>query len=130
MNEIGGAYVQGRDSAGSVGTEALVETAKRLEAAGAFSVVLETVTEGAARAVTEAVDVPTIGIGAGRYVDGQVLVVNDVLGLGGESYRLSKRYADLDTEVRRAVSEYAAEVRAGEFPAEENVYDPVDDDAG
>jgi 3-methyl-2-oxobutanoate hydroxymethyltransferase len=130
MNEIGGAYVQGRDSAQSVDAEALVETAERLADAGAFSIVLETVTEGAARAVTEAVDVPTIGIGAGRYVDGQVLVVNDVLGLGGESYRLSKRYADLDTEVRRAVSEYAAEVRAGEFPAEENVYDPVDDDAG
>jgi 3-methyl-2-oxobutanoate hydroxymethyltransferase len=128
MNEIGGAYVQGRDHAQSVDAAALVDTAERLEEAGAFSIVLETVTEGAARAVTEAVDVPTIGIGAGRYVDGQVLVVNDVLGLGGESYRLSKRYADLDSEIRGAVSEYVSEVEAGEFPARENVFDPVDGD--
>lgn len=126
-NEIGGAYVQGRDHDASAAADALVETARRLEEAGAFSIVLETVTEDAARQVTDAVDVPTVGIGAGRYVDGQVLVVNDVLGLGGESYSLSKRYADLDSEVRDAVSAYVDDVESGAFPAEENVFDPVED---
>ena len=126
-NEIGGAYVQGRDRDASVDSEAIVETARRLEAAGAFSIVLETVTEAAAAAVTEAVDVPTIGIGAGRHVDGQVLVVNDVLGLGGESYTLSKQYADLDAAVREAVESYVADVESGDFPATEHVFDPIEE---
>ncbi|MFB6152473.1 MAG: 3-methyl-2-oxobutanoate hydroxymethyltransferase [Haloarculaceae archaeon] len=126
--QIGGAYVQGRDTDTSATGEALVETARRLEEAGAFSVVLETVSEPVARRVTGALDVPTIGIGAGRYVDGQVLVVSDVIGLGGESYSLSKQYADVDAEIRDAVSEYVAEVENGEFPARENAFDPVDEE--
>jgi len=125
--EIGGAYVQGRDTDTSTTGDALIETAERLEDAGAFSVVLETVSEGVAKRVTDALEVPTIGIGAGRYVDGQVLVVSDVLGLGGESYSLSKQYADLDAEVRAAVSEYVEEVRSGAFPAAENAFDPIDE---
>jgi len=127
MNEIGGAYVQGRDHASSAVVEPLVETAERLADAGVFSLVLETVSEAAAKRVTEAVDVPTVGIGAGRYVDGQVLVVNDLLGLGGESYKLSKQYADLDSTIRDAVAEYVTDVERGEFPAAENVYDPVEE---
>lgn len=125
---IGGAYVQGRDRDVSAGTDALVETARALEDAGAFSIVLETVSEGAARAVTEALDVPTIGIGAGRYVDGQVLVANDVLGLGGESYSLAKRYADLDATIRDAVESYVEDVRSGAFPAAEHAFDPIDEE--
>jgi 3-methyl-2-oxobutanoate hydroxymethyltransferase len=127
-NEIGGAYVQGRDTDTSATEEALLETAQRLEDAGAFSIVLETVSEGVAKRVTEAVDVPTIGIGAGRYVDGQVLVVSDVLGLGGESYSLSKQYADIDTEVREAVERYVEDVESGAFPARENAFDPIDEE--
>lgn len=127
MNQIGGGYVQGRDHSSSAARDALVETAERLEDAGVFAVVLETVTEETGRAVTDAVDVPTIGIGAGRYVDGQVLVITDLLGLGGESFALSKQYADLGSTVRDAVGTYVAEVEDREFPAEENVYDPVDD---
>jgi 3-methyl-2-oxobutanoate hydroxymethyltransferase len=126
-HEIGGAYVQGRDTDTSTTEDALVETAQRLEDAGAFSIVLETVSEPVAKAVTEAVDVPTIGIGAGRYVDGQVLVISDVLGLGGESYSLSKQYADIDGEIRDAVGQYVEEVREGEFPTAENAFDPVED---
>lgn len=128
MRQIGGGYVQGRDHAQSTTVEALVETAERLAAAGAFSIVLETVTEETGRQVTEAVDVPTIGIGAGREVDGQVLVITDVLGMG-ESYSLSKQYADLDTLIREAVSEYVADVESGAFPARDHVFDPVDDGA-
>jgi len=125
-NQIGGSYVQGRETDTSTTEEALVETSRRLAEAGAFSVVLETVSEPVARSVTEAVDVPTVGIGSGRYVDGQVLVVSDVLGLGGEPYSLSKQYADLDAEIRNAVSQYVTEVESGAFPAPEHAFDPVD----
>jgi len=127
-NQIGGSYVQGRDTDTSTTEEALLETAQRLEEAGAFSIVLETVSEGVARRVTDAVDVPTIGIGAGRYVDGQVLVVSDVIGLGGESYSLSKQYADVDTEIREAVAQYVSEVESGDFPTRENAFDPIDEE--
>jgi len=127
-NQIGGSYVQGRDTDTSTTEDALLETAQRLEEAGAFSIVLETVSEGVAKRVTEAVDVPTIGIGAGRYVDGQVLVVSDVIGLGGESYSLSKQYADVDTEIREAVAQYVAEVESGDFPTRENAFDPIDEE--
>ncbi|QPV62085.1 3-methyl-2-oxobutanoate hydroxymethyltransferase [Halosimplex litoreum] len=126
--EIGGAYVQGRDTDTSSSGEAIVETARRLAEAGAFSIVLETVSEGVAREVTEAVDVPTIGIGSGRYVDGQVLVINDVLGLGAEPYSLSKQYADLDAEIRDAVERYVEEVESGAFPTRDNAFDPIDEE--
>jgi 3-methyl-2-oxobutanoate hydroxymethyltransferase len=128
--QIGGAYVQGRDTDTSTTGDALVETAQRLEKAGAFSIVLETVSEPVAKRITDAVDVPTIGIGSGRYVDGQVLVITDVLGLGGEPYSLSKQYADLDSAVRSAVEQYVAEVESGAFPTAENAFDPVEDEDG
>jgi 3-methyl-2-oxobutanoate hydroxymethyltransferase len=127
MHQIGGPYIQGRGHTSSAHIDALVETAEALVDAGVFAVVLETVTEETGKRVTEAVDVPTIGIGAGRHVDGQVLVTNDLLGLGGEAFKLSKQYADLDSVVRDAVGEYVDDVRNGEFPAEENVFDPVDE---
>jgi len=128
MNQIGGGYVQGRNHSSSAAVEALVETAEELVDAGVFAVVLEAVTEETAKAVTEAVDVPTIGIGAGRYVDGQVLVTTDMLGLGSESFKLSKQYADLDEVISDAVESYVSEVEDGEFPAQENVYDPLEEE--
>ena len=127
MHQIGGPYIQGRGHTSSAHVDALVETAEALEDAGAFGIVLETVTEETGRRVTDAVDVPTIGIGAGRHVDGQVLVTNDLLGLGGEAFTLSKQYADVDSVVQEAVGEYVEEVENGEFPAEENVFDPVEE---
>ncbi|MCY4731605.1 3-methyl-2-oxobutanoate hydroxymethyltransferase [Natronomonas gomsonensis] len=126
MNQIGGGYVQGRGHDTSVTLEAIVDTATQLEEAGVFSIVLEAVTEETGKQVTEAVDVPTIGIGSGRYVDGQVLVITDVLGLGGDSLKLSKQYANLDSIIEEAVKTYTKEVREGTFPARENVYDPID----
>ena len=128
MKQIGGGYVQGRNHSSSAAVEALVETAEELVDAGVFAVVLEAVTEETAKAVTEAVDVPTIGIGAGRYVDGQVLVTTDMLGLGSESFKLSKQYADLDEVISDAVESYVSEVEGGEFPAQENVYDPLEEE--
>lgn len=126
MNQIGGGYVQGRGDESSATLEALVETAKRLEEAGAFSIILEAVTEETGKQVTDAVDVPTIGIGAGRHVDGQVLVITDVLGLSGESYKLSKQYADLSTIVQDAVESYVDDVQKREFPSSENAFDSID----
>lgn len=125
MNQIGGGYVQGRDDENSTTVEALIDTAKQIEEAGAFSLVLEAVTEETGKRVTEEVDIPTIGIGAGRYVDGQVLVITDVLGLSNESYSLSKQYADLNSIIRDAVESYVDDVQTGAFPASENIFDPI-----
>jgi 3-methyl-2-oxobutanoate hydroxymethyltransferase len=127
MRQLGGGYVQGRGDGSSATVEALVDTATRLADAGAFAIVLEAVTEATGKAVTEAVDVPTIGIGAGRYVDGQVLVVTDLLGLSEESYGFSTAYADLGSVVEEAVTAYVDDVRDGAFPASEHVFDPVDE---
>lgn len=121
---MGGAVVQGRGDDRSTSPEALVETAGRVADAGAFSIVLETMTESAARRVTDALDVPTIGIGAGRHVDGQVLVLNDVIGLGDAEYTLSKRYADVGDEIRTAVESYVGDVRNERFPTAEHTFEP------
>lgn len=127
MNQLGGTYVQGRGTETSTTIDALIETAHQLEEAGVFSIILEAVTEETGRRVTEAVDVPTIGIGAGRYVDGQVLVITDVLGLSEESYRLSKQYADLNSVIREAAESYVNEVQDRVFPSQDNVFDSIDD---
>jgi 3-methyl-2-oxobutanoate hydroxymethyltransferase len=127
MNQIGGGYVQGRGDGSSATVEALVETAEELEDAGAFSIILEAVTEETGKQVTEAVDVPTIGIGAGRYVNGQILVISDVLGLSDESYTLSKQYADLNSVIQGAVESYVDDVQSEVFPSSENVFDAIDE---
>lgn len=127
MAQLGGGFVQGRGDERSATVEALVETAEQLHDAGAFAIVLEAVTEEAGARVTEAVDVPTVGIGAGRHVDGQVLVVTDVVGLSEDSYRFSKQYADVNSVVRDAVESYVDDVRTGAFPTSSHVFDPVDD---
>ena len=128
MNQIGGGYVQGRGDGSSATVEALVETAEELEDAGAFSIILEAVTEETGKQVSEAVDVPTIGIGAGRYVSGQVLVITDVLGLSDESYTLSKQYADLNSIIQGAVESYVDDVQSEVFPSSENTFDAIDKD--
>ena len=112
----GGYRVQGR-TAEAAG--ALADDARSLEEAGAFSIVLEMVAREAAGAITDAVGVPTIGIGSGAGCDGQVLVVHDLLGIYDRiSPRFAKRYADLAPSVSGAVAAYAAEVKGGSFPAE------------
>ena len=128
MNQIGGAFIQGRDHDASAATDALVDTAEQLVEAGAFAVVLEAVSEEAARRVTEAIPVPTIGIGAGRHVDGQVLVVTDMLGLSEHSPSLARQYADLDDAISSAVEQFVTEVETGEFPTREHTYDPIDEE--
>lgn len=101
----------------------LLDDAKSLEDAGAFCMVLECIPAELAKRITESVSIPTIGIGAGPHCDGQVQVVNDLLGLFTDFQpKHAKRYADLTSEIRKAFSEYAAEVRDGKFPGPEHSF--------
>ena len=117
---LGGFKTQGRTAAKA---RQLLGDALALEAAGCFAVVLEAVPTPVAARITEALTVPTIGIGAGTECDGQVLVYHDLLGLTeGRAPRFVKRYANLAEEIRGAFTAYAADVRSGAYPAEEHTY--------
>ena len=102
--------------------ERLLRDAKALEAAGAFSVVLEGIPSALGAKITESLHVPTIGIGAGPGCDAQVLVWQDMAGLSPRSPKFAKRYADIGAALREAASEFAAEVAGGTFPTEEYSY--------
>ncbi len=117
VNALGGYKVQGRGA----DAERVLADAAALADAGAFAVVLEKVPSALAARITAAVPVPTIGIGAGPDCDGQVLVVDDMLGLFGDFRpKFVKRYADLGGVAGAAIAAYAAEVREGRFPAPEH----------
>jgi 3-methyl-2-oxobutanoate hydroxymethyltransferase len=117
---LGGYKAQGRTARKA---QELVADAVALEEAGCFSIVLECVPAEVAARITDALSVPTIGIGAGAAVDGQVLVFHDLLGLyEGRSPRFVKRYAEIGKAARGALERYAAEVRSGAFPAPEHTY--------
>jgi 3-methyl-2-oxobutanoate hydroxymethyltransferase len=117
---LGGFKAQGRTADRA---RQLLDDALALQNAGCFSVVLEAVPSAVARSVTEALDVPTIGIGAGADCDGQVLVWHDMLGYyEGHAPRFVKRYADLGSVIVEALARYAEEVRSGEFPEEQHTY--------
>jgi len=117
---LGGFKAQGRTAEKA---ERLYEDALALEAVGCFAIVLEAVPAPVAARVTEALQVPTIGIGAGADCDGQVLVWHDLLGLyAGKAPRFVKRYADLAGEARRAIEAYVDDVREGRFPEEQHTY--------
>jgi len=100
----------------------VMEEAKAAQAAGAFSIVVEGVAEALARNVTQELEVPTIGIGASPACDGQVLVLDDMLGLFDWTPKFVRRYADLRGQIDQAVRAYAADVRARRFPAEAETY--------
>ncbi len=100
----------------------IVDLAKEHEAAGAFSVVLEHVPANLGAAVTEAVDIPTIGIGAGPDCDGQVLTIDEVVGLTEDVAPFSRSWGDVRGEMERAVAGYRDAVESGEFPAEEHAH--------
>jgi 3-methyl-2-oxobutanoate hydroxymethyltransferase len=120
VHQVGGYRVQGRDDADAA---RILEDARRLEAAGAFSLVLEAVPEAIGRTVTEALRIPTIGIGAGPATDAQVLVWHDVLGLStGRLPRFVKAYADLRTEIGSAITSFQREVADGTYPGPEHTY--------
>ncbi|HYV18096.1 MAG TPA: 3-methyl-2-oxobutanoate hydroxymethyltransferase [Verrucomicrobiae bacterium] len=120
VHVMGGYKVQGKrlDEA-----RALVEDAQALEEAGAFSLVLEGMPEMVGRKVTESIGIPTLGIGAGRHCDGQVLVFHDFAGLSqGQVPRFVRRYADLAGIVTEATRRYIEDVRSGAFPSEAETY--------
>jgi 3-methyl-2-oxobutanoate hydroxymethyltransferase len=117
---LGGFKAQGRSAAKAV---QLYDDALALQAAGCFSIVLEAVPSPVAARITEALDIPTIGIGAGPDCDGQVLVWHDLLGLyDGHAPRFVKQYAELAPIIGAAVEQYANEVRTGAFPEEKHTY--------
>lgn len=120
ISQLGGFRVQGKDLDSA---RAVVEDALALQEAGVFSMVLEAVPSALGRMITEAVRVPTIGIGAGPDCDGQVLVLHDVLGLYERfTPKFVKRYAALGSAARQALGAFAAEVKDGTFPAAEHCY--------
>jgi 3-methyl-2-oxobutanoate hydroxymethyltransferase len=119
VNAMGGFRVQGRDDATA---HALVVEAKAVVAAGCFAIVIEGVPASLGTTITESVEVPTIGIGAGADCDGQVLVFHDVLGFNRTGPKFVRRYADLATAATEAVAAYAADVRSGAFPSEAETY--------
>lgn len=119
-SKLGGYRVQGKDAAGA---RDLLDGAAALEEAGAFSIILECVPDRVSARITESVSIPTIGIGAGPGCDGQVLVLHDLLGLTpGKAPRFVKRYADIGTEILRALEVYREEVSDGTFPAREHCF--------
>lgn len=117
---LGGYRAQGRTAARA---RQMLADALALQEAGCYSLVLEAVPTPVAARITEALTIPTIGIGAGPHCDGQVLVYHDLLGLTeGHTARFVKRYADLATVIREALAAFAADVRSGAYPEERHTY--------
>ncbi len=117
---IGGYKVQGRDVESA---KRLIKDAKALEEAGVFAIVLESIPLEVAKHVTESIRIPTIGIGAGPFCDGQVLVTHDMLGIyKGFRPKFVKLYADLHAEMLKAVKKYISEVKEGTYPSREYSY--------
>jgi 3-methyl-2-oxobutanoate hydroxymethyltransferase len=128
-HRMGGHKVQGRTSGDKIGghappgsRERVIEDALAVQEAGAMGMVLEGIPFSLAQEITAMLDIPTIGIGAGPFCDGQVLVLHDVLGLADLKLRFAKQYGDLRAAAVTAVDEYVREVKAGEFPDEAHSY--------
>ncbi len=120
IHQIGGFKVQGKKEDAA---QRIIEDAKILEEAGAFSIVLELVPEKLAEEITKTISIPTIGIGGGVNCDGQVLVINDMLGLYDKfTPKHVKKYANLNPEIKKAVKSYIAEVKNCTFPDTEHSF--------
>jgi 3-methyl-2-oxobutanoate hydroxymethyltransferase len=120
IHQLGGFKVQGRKEDAAI---KIIEDARILEEAGAFSIVLELVPEKLAQQISQNLTIPTIGIGAGIYCDGQVLVINDMLGMFDKfTPKHVKKYANLNAEIRKAVNTYITEVKNCSFPDSEHSF--------
>jgi 3-methyl-2-oxobutanoate hydroxymethyltransferase len=117
VNQLGGYRVQGRTLPQA---QRLLDDAAKLEAAGAFGIVLESVPGLLAQVVTDGLQIPTIGIGAGIGCDGQIQVLHDVLGLSNRIPKHAKQYADLNKIIEQAITAYAGDVRGRKFPTDEH----------
>ncbi len=113
IHQFGGYRLQGRTESEQ---ETLIEAAQAVQEAGAFSVVLEVIPASLARRITEQLRIPTIGIGAGVHCDGEIQVWHDILGLSEQTYKHTRRYAELRTVITDALRQYADEVRQRQFP--------------
>ena len=120
INSFGGHFIQGKTAEN---TKKILEEARKMECAGAFAVVLEMVPEEAAKYITENISIPTIGIGAGRYCSGQILVTDDILGKYSDfTPKFAKKYTDLYSITKNAVQEYIMDLSQGNFPEEKHVF--------
>lgn len=120
VNQLGGYRVQGRSANEA---KSMIEGAKSLERSGVFCLVVEMIPALLSRKISETLSIPVIGIGAGSSCDGQVLVINDILGLSGKGMpKFAKKYADLYDEIKKAVGNYASDVRGGRFPGNEHSF--------
>ena len=120
VNAFGGFKVQGRDEENA---KRILEDALFLEQAGVFAITLEGIPADLAKNISEKLTIPTIGIGAGKDCDGQVLVINDMLGMFNDFVpKFVKQYADLNSIITNAVDSYITEVRNGDFPGKEHTY--------
>lgn len=120
LNKFGGYLVMGKTARQR---EYLLQSARALQDAGCFAIVLEAVVPDVAREITESIRIPTIGIGAGVHCDGQVLVISDMIGLFEEFRpKFVRAYANVADVIRKAVGDYIADVRAGRFPGDEESY--------
>ena len=120
VHQLGGYKVQGKKEDAA---EIMMQDAKILEEAGAFSLVLECVPEKLAAEITRSLSIPTIGIGAGVHCDGQVLVINDILGMYERfTPKFVKKYANLNLDIKNAVKNYIGEVKQGNFPDSEHSF--------
>ena len=120
INTLGSFRAQGRDQ-GS--WDPILRDAQAISDAGAFSVVIEAVAEPLARKITQTIAIPTIGIGASAACDGQVLVLEDMLGLSARTPKFVRRYGDLGPAIEAAIQGYANDVRSRAFPGPEHVYE-------
>ncbi|MBM7615249.1 3-methyl-2-oxobutanoate hydroxymethyltransferase [Alkaliphilus hydrothermalis] len=120
VNMLGGFKVQGKNEAQA---KKMIEDAKLLQEAGVFAIVLECVPEKLAKLITESIDIPTIGIGAGKYCDGQVLVTQDMLGMYSDfTPKFVKKYTDIGSIVKEAVAAYGKEIQEGVFPEAKHTF--------
>ena len=126
INTIGGYFVQGKSYENTL---KLLESAKKLEDSGVFSIVLEMVPEESAKYISENIKVPTIGIGAGKYCDGQVLVIDDVLGkFAGNIPKFAKQYTNLREIMTQAINSYNNEVKNNVFPSSQHCFNLTEEE--
>ncbi len=123
VNQYGGYPRQGTDQAAA---ERMLELAVKHEEAGAFSLVLEHVPSNLAAEITDALDIPTIGIGAGPHCDGQVLVFDDAVGISEWTPSFSEQFGNVRAEMESAVDDYVSAVESGQFPADEHSHEESD----
>ncbi len=126
INTIGGYFIQGKSYENTL---KLLDAAKKLEENGAFAIVLEMVPEESAKYISENLNIPTIGIGAGRYCDGQVLVIDDIIGKYSEHVpKFVKQYANVKEIMKRAISQYNTEVKDRIFPSPEYTFNLAEEE--